>query len=94
MCNNRRIQNNNFSFSLTSHSLKLYFNIDMFNSKINVISNKRKKDSQEKDTLKIHKRCVINYCFFTVEGNKINQRETIQNEYDLQIDRSVSMFNA
>ena len=57
----------------------------MFNSKINVISNKRKKDSQEKDTLKIHKRCVINYCFFTVEGNKVNQRETIQNEYDLQI---------
>ena len=66
----------------------------MFNSKINVISNKRKKDSQEKETLKIHKRCVINYCFFTVEGNKINQRETIWNEYNFQIDRSILIFNA
>ena len=66
----------------------------MFNSKINVISNKRKKDSQEKETLKIHKRCVINYCFFTVEGNKINQRETIWNEYNFQIDRSILIFSA
>ena len=66
----------------------------MFNSKINVISNKRKKDSQEKETLKIHKRCVINYCFFTVEGNKINQRETIWDEYNFKIDRSTLILNS
>ena len=34
---------------------------------------KAKKDSQEKETLQIYKRCVINYCFFTVVGNKINE---------------------
>ena len=39
---------------------------------------KAKKDSQEKETLQIYKRCVINYCFFTVEGNKINEWEKIR----------------
>ena len=39
---------------------------------------KAKKDSQEKETLQIYKRCVINYCFFTVVGNKINELERLE----------------
>ena len=66
----------------------------MFNSKINVISNKRKKDSQEKETLKYTKDVSSIIASLPLKVIKSIKGKRFGTKIYFQINWSISIFNA